>query len=288
MKELIKILSFCALTASVQLIGCSDFYKLNNEVDLEIPGSEIRMVINGFISPSDSTIRIEVSRSKPVIGQQDRNRPIDYIPDALVTLSDGESEITLTYNEDGYYFGDTTNFKIEAGKTYTIDAIAPDGLSATASCTVPTGIATVREVIVDTITQTRDFNTEEVIEINVKWQDVLNQPNFYRIQAELKIEFDNGYQTEIFYFPVDELFIYSDRSRENEVITVRGTTFLQPLSGLVLYLLTTDENYYEYHRTLSLHNPDNPFVEPSPIFSNVENGFGVFGAYQITMLEIDY
>lgn len=42
----------------------------------------------------------------------------------------------------------------------------------------------------------------------------------------------------------------------------------------------TDEHYFKYHRSVQTRgDSDNPFVEPSLIYTNVEGGLGCFGAY---------
>ena len=49
--------------------------------------------------------------------------------------------------------------------------------------------------------------------------------------------------------------------------------------GVHLLLNHTDFPYYEFHRSLQKYNGDNPFVEPSLIYTNVKGGFGVFASF---------
>jgi hypothetical protein len=54
---------------------------------------------------------------------------------------------------------------------------------------------------------------------------------------------------------------------------------------LKVYLLNTDKSYYDYHRSLGNYDSgDDPFTEPSPVFSNVNGGLGIFAAYTVDSL----
>jgi hypothetical protein len=44
--------------------------------------------------------------------------------------------------------------------------------------------------------------------------------------------------------------------------------------------METDADYYKYHTSLNSYSgTDEPFTEFSPVYSNVEGGFGVFASY---------
>lgn len=49
--------------------------------------------------------------------------------------------------------------------------------------------------------------------------------------------------------------------------------------GVHLLLNHTDFPYYEFHRSLQQSRSDNPFTEPSLIYTNVKGGFGVFAGF---------
>lgn len=46
----------------------------------------------------------------------------------------------------------------------------------------------------------------------------------------------------------------------------------------------SDENYYKYHRSLETSGNDNPFTEPSLVYTNINNGLGCFAAYNTAVL----
>jgi len=53
-------------------------------------------------------------------------------------------------------------------------------------------------------------------------------------------------------------------------------------------LLNVDVHYYKYHKSLSSNNEDNPFAEPTLIYTNINGGLGVFAAYNKTMVTKDW
>jgi hypothetical protein len=56
------------------------------------------------------------------------------------------------------------------------------------------------------------------------------------------------------------------------------------------YLLSTDEAYFRYHRTLNQQrksSADDPFSEPVLIYSNLTGGLGVFAAFNRTEVRIE-
>lgn len=59
-------------------------------------------------------------------------------------------------------------------------------------------------------------------------------------------------------------------------------------ASLIVVLRNVDEAMYLYETTADLQdwNSDNPFAEPVPVFSNVENGYGVLGSYAANSNEL--
>jgi len=56
---------------------------------------------------------------------------------------------------------------------------------------------------------------------------------------------------------------------------------------LLFFLALTDIHYYNYHRSVFNFDGENPFSEPSPVYSNIEGGLGVFAAFNGSTIEVD-
>ncbi len=80
---------------------------------------------------------------------------------------------------------------------------------------------------------------------------------------------------------------FFDGQRKEIVLQVRGRAARGCSSGgafvcrTIVELSTVTEAFYRYHRTLQLQSEstENPFAEPVSIFSNMDNGLGVFAGY---------
>ena len=59
--------------------------------------------------------------------------------------------------------------------------------------------------------------------------------------------------------------------------------------GLRFYLHNISQDYYYYRRSLELYNQssDNPFAQPVQVYSNIENGFGIFAGAQVNYFDIE-
>ena len=62
---------------------------------------------------------------------------------------------------------------------------------------------------------------------------------------------------------------------------------LQTLT-LSIYLHNISKSYYYYRISLELYQnaSGNPFAQPVQVFSNIENGFGVFAGSQINYFDL--
>ncbi len=93
---------------------------------------------------------------------------------------------------------------------------------------------------------------------------------------------------------------YSDRSQNGEPMNSEKEdlfAYMGPAEQLIrqsksvtlnAYLLHTDRYYYEYHRSVirSTRAQDNPFAEPVLVYSNIQDGLGVFAAFDRQTVEV--
>jgi hypothetical protein len=275
-------------------MGCEKEVK-----NIKIPQASPKLVINAFISPQDTLIRVSVTKSAPVLGKTQLT--FEDIKDATVILSDGFSSITLEYNppqsiREQLYRAEAKDFPIIAGKTYFLKVTNPEGLQAEASCTVPFTQNTTLEVDVDSMDS--EYGVGKTYTMEMKWQDTPGEVNYYRYSAEVKSVYKpSPNQANINYYPVyfDQSLQYlSDNRLDGTIFTTSPTSFTGGYFGninydsleLRCYLLNTDEHYYRYHQSIRNSNVDNPFAEPGPIYSNVRGGLGVFAAYNQSVVTL--
>ena len=171
----------------VCLTGCiRDVEKLNYP-----DNTTTKLVIAAIISPEQPTIKVKVVKSKPFFNSAGANI---LIKDANVFLSDNENNIQLKYTpfilngaeyqELSSYKADSSDFNIQAGKTYYLTVTTPDGLSAKSHCTVPhqVQILNVEKLKPEIIDSNRTYYP-----LNITWNDEINELYyFFSVYSENK------------------------------------------------------------------------------------------------------
>jgi hypothetical protein len=132
-------------------------------------------------------------------------------------------------------------------------------------------------------------------EINIKFNDIAGETNFYNVMAFTTTKKFRGIQPEVLFaketdnnyeFGYSTNKIVSDKLRDgsgfqvifkNSFLKNDTSQYSIEINALVM---ETDAPYYKYHSSLNNYSgTDQPFTEFSPVYSNVEGGFGVFGSY---------
>lgn len=265
--------------------------------NIYIPDIPVKMVVHSFISPQEDTLRVRVGKTLPLFNTQVNYYDWDEqfrVPNALVEITGPDNNsITLAYNaQNNTYMAPIAGFSIEAGKEYRIKVSAPDLETVTGSCVVPPLNNSL--VLLETRREADSYSGTNFI-LKARMTDIPNQENFYRFEAYKKIEYQ-GYEEEIFtnYFGMNlrigEQF-FSDKNLDGTAFTFVSDyneySGGYPLNdNFRLVLLSTDEHYYRYHVTLNKHQSPNPFMEPTPLYSNMSNGIGIFAAFN--KYSVDY
>ena len=147
-----------------------------------------------------------------------------------------------------------------------------------------------------------EFGTRNTLSIKLQIQDPPVETNYYEIRIasggdgvhfstkdpSILADSDDPITEEEFlgHAPFFNDTLFDGQTHEIELssthpIPDRHTRF----SVQVLYM---SETYYEYRRSVMLHEntQDNPFAEPVSVYSNVENGYGIFAGYSSRTCEL--
>ncbi|WP_337044471.1 DUF4249 domain-containing protein [Emticicia sp. 17c] len=331
MRYCIQILLIGMLTG---LLACDSL--ITTVPESKLPRGAQKLVMHSYITPQDTVILVKLTTSSPLLGVYTNNGfgytivgkdtifytggPVD---NARVVLSDSkQNSVVIPYNKtDAVYMIDARRFPIKAGETYTLTAEATLG-KIEANCTVPVEVAPITEYQIDTTSVGQGEGVVKTFNINFKWQDITDQPNYYSTKINVlatmlvpeargnqyvynpRLIRYNGYWTE----DVAHELYQSDLNRDgktiespkgivslySEIVRANGQTYPVKFGGqksiVTLEVLNTDKNYYNYHRSVRNNNrqDDNPFAEPVPIFSNVKNGLGCFAASNKSVLKVVY
>jgi hypothetical protein len=259
-------------------------------VKVDVPEVPSKLVVTSFISPQDTIWRVYVGQTEPVFSKKPSS---SQLMNATIQMSDGSQTVTFpTDNSTGYYDLNIKQapFTIQAGKTYYLTVKTVDGRQVKAQCTIPTTIVGITEVEI-----TNNSNSFEPFRANIKWQDNAQENNFYRCFSYTK-NYDNlaggaieSYQQNFNY----SLIMQKDTEKQGSSFSWRfdatqSRGYTDGKSRFLFILLNTDEAYFRYMTTreTASYSEGNPFAEPSPVYSNVEGGLGVFAGYQQYRVEV--
>lgn len=280
-------------------------------IDIEIPPHNSRLVVSSLISTED-VIRIEVSRSVGILGNSDvlaRN-----VGDAYVEVWEDGQLMTGIIAKSNCLENQSdsipspcfqSDFLPKPGSSYQI-VVSHDSLGVvSAETTVPTE-PEIKNVIF--IPRVSAGNEGETGLIQFTLVDPPGQ-NFYEIFAiaEISVEGQPTDQTNIFPLGAispeqfeldytqaqglleDELFDGQEHTVSLYISVFGGTRNGEPkpteLKKLRFIVRSCDNAYYQYRKTVDLHkqieNYENPvfLLEPISVFSNIENGFGIWASY---------
>lgn len=281
------LLIFICFLSALLLFSCE------KNSDLEVPHYKAKLVLHSFISPSDSFVRVHVSTTKNIYGKiQDYPKSLP----VTVKLIDGEKIITLGKMDSTGTC--SVKYSVVAGKEYKLEAQCDGYPDVNAFCRIPE--ANELSISIDTMVQTTIYQTyiydygniiDTIVNIRIflKFNDIANQSNFYNIMAKITSYFNKdsmSYPLGLFGEEDSETSnLLSDRLTDGKTIVSSFVVspYYQGDSSSTVFeaiVLETDADYYKYHMSLkSYSGADDPFTEFSPIYSNVNGGFGIFSSY---------
>lgn len=282
----------------VSLIGCEQTQSNVSPADLSHMAP--KLFVAAFISPQDTILTVKVSESTPLLSTTTLSS--GEIPHAAVTLSDGQKTISLLYDSRlRFHRVSARMLPIIAGKDYTLVVKAPDGRRVEATCRVP-GAVPLKAVRFDSVT-TEAATGKKRYFIQMQWQDVPRETNYYRTMAIFtytrRNEGTRTFRPDSSYATFGEggrITLLPDGSADGQTLgsergylaaslldTARSVQFGRVFRSATVRanLFHVDKNYYDYHRYLEVHRAtnDNPFTEPVPLPTNIQGGLGCFGAY---------
>ncbi len=294
-----------SIILSVVIIALASCQK--NATGVKLPPAKIQLVVQSFISPQDSLIKVNVSESTPIFGQtQQNNLGSSTLLDAKVEITHNSVIYNLLYDaKELAYIIDSNHLKIIAGETYSIK-VTRGSETVTANCTVP--FAVPFDLSLDKIElkaeidpQSKDTLTK-YYRLTTSFTDQPSPSDYYRLYIN-----SNSTTWEYLYnnqggiidsvlsshpnftsFEKEEQEYVTDVDQNGQRIFQNSTIYLgtSSISNIVsseitLGIMHTDINYYKYHTSALAHlnNQGNPFAEPSLVFTNIQGGLGIFAAY---------
>lgn len=267
-----KISSIILMTVPVTIFfTCCD----REAADIEYPSYTQKMIITGYISPDKSSNLIDISSNLRIYGGE--LYKVNNLGNVSAIVSNGEIEKALDTAKTGFAFKSPGN-PVEEGRTYRLKISSNIG-SVDASCTVP--FRRKFNLKLDTI-QAPGY-MHGYYDVKVRFTDYRGEDNYYLLFCE-QVMYRSG---KVFYsvFQFSGKNYISDKGNDGSefrmnVAGVIGASNMTDSSFVKVILLNTDENYYKFMKSLDNYNSgEDPFTEPSPVYSNVNGGLGIFATY---------
>lgn len=261
------------------LLSCS------KEANVKLPETKPLPVMYSYICPTDTVITLKLFYSSPLYGanQVDILAPVS---DSDVKISSALGTAQLIFNPITQYYELLTNtYPILPGQVYKMTVTTINGDVAIAETQVPLTTVPINAATIETYTE----NGSTFDRIKVSFTDEPGRLNYYRTTA--LHAFAYTFQPDTIAEDTRICKLYSDMNHDGENVSLDGSFALRTDSTAYysteyydIFLYNCSESYYKFHKSLLNYTGDNPFAEPTLIYSNVKGGFGCFGAYTRSML----
>lgn len=308
-----KTIQYIAFTSVLFFfMACnSDFF--TPVVDINLPPHKSKLVVFANLRAETDSLVVHLTRTRSALdtaqayiivndtvkfgnGQMYVNRNYIYGD----TLKDAKVELyrndilwgTFKANSKGQYIlrkkliADDAVYKIRA------EATGYDVVEASQKMPSISKIDSVRFVKDGAIIQ--DFlSTYKEDEFTYFFKDPIEAGNYFAVQAEYKNSqtANNNYPQFIYLQSLDKLAqsgFLNDKSFNGKAYSWRhhGKLYDEPRKGdrIIYTLFTTNVDLFQFIRSKELNEEvrNNPFAEPTVLFSNIKNGYGVFSLSTIS------
>jgi hypothetical protein len=273
-----KIIQGILLIAIVINYGCE------TDANVIVPAGERKLVVGGFLSPTENEHQISLSQTDPLFST---DTPIS-LANVKLTISSDSSSYSPSYDfNSGTFQFNNNQFKIENDKNYHLKIVTEDGKIVESDMrTLSNQMPLVTDLKLNIDTVYTDFMYPELqYSLKISWNDLIGEQNYYRLIANrLLKDFDSNdtIVEPLNYF--NEYELKDDKGKDGQVLTanfkyIESGAMNSPI-GFEIILMKVDVNYYNYYKTLNNYADGDPFAEPVILFSNIQNGLGVFCNFQ--------
>ncbi|MCG8574737.1 MAG: DUF4249 domain-containing protein [Flavobacteriales bacterium] len=263
------------------------------EKEIPLTSEEIkpRIVVNSIFSAND-TIRIHLSESRDVL-YDEFVLPNITTANAQLLNSNGNVIGNFVHEEEGRYV--CTDIFPTIGDTYGISVTNEGFDDVTATSETPDIVSFVS---IDTVRK------NEQLEFDIQFTDNGDQANYYALSIITMGFYEDEFGDTVFYeYPntcssdiivqngsgnVDgaicstELF-FNDKTFNGTNYTFTAQSYIPEdiEAKVVVKIKSLSEDLYKYKISYSkyINVQGSVFAEPVQVYSNIENGFGIFGGY---------
>jgi len=278
-KIIIKYIAFILLI-SIGLVACE------KDSNIEVPKENPKLVSACFLSPTADGTDLKLTWSAPIFNTTVHQMPLE--KNAKVYIIDGTNKLPLTYSvSNEVYHISKAQLQIVEGKKYKLQVESSKSETLTAETIIPA--APKFSISFQSFDSTHSqydsqyYTYRYFVKLNITNPE---DKAYYRITAWAK-GYYNGYKQTVSIYPAkgQNRIIYGDYSKTLTFIITKSTS--DQYKKIYISVHKVDETYYKYHHALENYQGTDFFSEPTLVYSNVENGLGVFCSYNVVMDSVD-
>lgn len=287
------------------------FTSCEKEITVKVPEYKSSLVLNSSTEVGD-TITVSVGKSMSILKYK-KGQNLDVTDAKVVLLKDGTVADTLKYNAfEGQYVSSTV---ADAGSKYSVKVTAPSYPEATATTTVPSFVPIAK---IQRISKTKiDMDGQQQDEIRLTFDDPQTMGDYYIISFEWEGNGSDSSYNETCINTTDASVesIYNENIDQNTCLSSKGIFFrdalfngtrkemrlfvnshlLEPYAiggvntKVRIVLQHVTEDYFKFQKSYQFasENSDNPFSEPTNVYTNVKNGYGLFSVQSYDIADIN-
>lgn len=254
-------------------------------VEIDMPQYDSQLVVNSFFH-SNNQFEVHISNSLGILD----TGTFDNIENATIEiLENGQVISVLRHIRNGNYRS-LRRVYASAGLTYSLRVEASGYESVSAFDAIPVAIPIISATLKDSVYVGELDGT--YAETTIKFNDPASVNNFYVIEI-YQWSSRNGNWYSIFLSSIDpsvandqvsSRILFSDVIFDGKIYDLKvyfSNYILTQNPMLFVRLNSISEAYYNYNKSFKLHqqNMGNPFAEPVQVYTNIENGLGIFAGY---------
>lgn len=292
MKRLNNILKYHQLP--LLFIAMLSSCNFETVVKVNLPEENPKLVVNSVIIP-DSVITVNLTLSKHILDDVDYS--FNHVNDALVSITDSEgNNMILPYHEDSklYY---NPGFKAKQNIEYSIRASHLRHVAVEAFTVVRRNVPIIK-VEKGGIANSSQNSPSTIF--YVSFQDPPDETNFYRIRVSKDLNQSGDILFPVYISSSDPAFaseyesrylLFKDNlisGREIKIPVMISDYELNSTQTLSFFLDSFHEDLFKYTETKALQQfvDGDPFAQPVLVFTNINNGFGIFSSYSPSLVTL--
>jgi hypothetical protein len=252
------------------LYSCEDFFEFS--VDMDVPPHQTKLAPTTLLTNNEGNRTLFLSRSIGAL--ENHGNELLYVENASVRINETPLNYILDNYQKGFYKL-PADFQFIPNTTYNLK-IEKSGFETVFAQQVMPVQVPIQEVVIG----------DEIIQVT--FQDIPNVENYYIVELLYKDSYND------YYYPV---YLEPFTDEANSSVLTRGLVFRDTFfdgqhhtfkakysnhsqSGnykVRLYHITKE--LFLYGKSLDLNNDvsGNPFAEPNSMYTNITNGYGIFG-----------